>query len=120
MMSSLITTSNVEPQRQDAIVTTRVVRLSLASACLGWMFDAFDVQLFTVILFPCVKPTNFHRTVPTPPQGNGNCAWVLARQQCSNDSKQPPALAAVRRTASRLILLASACPWCCAADCRAA
>jgi MFS family permease len=29
-------------------------RLALLSACLGWMFDAFDLQLFTVILFPCI------------------------------------------------------------------
>jgi MFS family permease len=28
---------------------------SLLSACLGWMFDAFDMQLFTVILFPSVS-----------------------------------------------------------------
>jgi MFS family permease len=29
-------------------------RSALLSACLGWMFDAFDLQLFTVILFPCI------------------------------------------------------------------
>ena len=29
-------------------------RLAVLSACLGWMFDAFDLQLFTVILFPCI------------------------------------------------------------------
>jgi MFS family permease len=28
---------------------------SLGSACLGWMFDAMDLQLFTVILFPSVS-----------------------------------------------------------------
>jgi len=28
---------------------------SLASACLGWMFDAMDLQIFTLILFPCVS-----------------------------------------------------------------
>jgi len=31
------------------------VRASLASACLGWMFDAMDLQLFTLILFPSVS-----------------------------------------------------------------
>src|SRR5215813_5547039 len=33
---------------------TASTRLALLSACLGWMFDAFDLQLFTVILFPCI------------------------------------------------------------------
>jgi MFS family permease len=28
---------------------------SLVSACLGWMFDALDLQIFTLILFPCVS-----------------------------------------------------------------
>lgn len=28
---------------------------TLTSACLGWMFDAMDLQLFTLILFPCVS-----------------------------------------------------------------
>jgi MFS family permease len=28
---------------------------SLISACLGWMFDALDLQIFTLILFPCVS-----------------------------------------------------------------
>src|SRR3984885_11108880 len=32
-----------------------IVWASLGSACLGWMFDAMDLQLFTVILFPSVS-----------------------------------------------------------------
>jgi MFS family permease len=32
----------------------RTARIALISACLGWMFDAFDLQLFTVIVVPCV------------------------------------------------------------------
>jgi MFS family permease len=55
----------LEEVRMDAAVhepkaPTRVApktasgRLALLSACLGWMFDAFDLQLFRVILFPCI------------------------------------------------------------------
>lgn len=33
----------------------RVVWLSLASAWLGWLFDAMDLQIFTVILFPSIS-----------------------------------------------------------------
>lgn len=29
--------------------------LALASACLGWMFDAMDLQIFTLVLFPSVS-----------------------------------------------------------------
>jgi MFS family permease len=32
-----------------------VAWLALASACLGWMFDAMDLQIFTLILFPSVR-----------------------------------------------------------------
>src|ERR1700693_3213336 len=56
------------------------------------------------------RPTNFHRTVPTPPQGNGNCAWVVARQQCSkfpNKHRLSPQYAERHCVSSCLPLLAS-------------
>lgn len=34
---------------------SRLAWISLASACLGWMFDAMDLQIFTLILFPSVS-----------------------------------------------------------------
>jgi MFS family permease len=30
-------------------------RMALVSACLGWMFDAMDLQIFTLIQFPSVS-----------------------------------------------------------------
>jgi len=35
--------------------TRWVIRASLASACLGWMFDAMDLGIFTLILYPSVS-----------------------------------------------------------------
>jgi MFS family permease len=47
--------SLVEQVRVAVEPTQWVVRASLASACLGWMFDAMDLQIFTLILFPSVR-----------------------------------------------------------------
>jgi MFS family permease len=43
--------------------------MALASASLGWMFDAMDLQLFTLILFPCVS-----ELIATHDQGQ--VAWI--------------------------------------------
>jgi MFS family permease len=43
--------------------------IALLSACLGWMFDAMDLQLFTLILFPSVS-----ELIGTGDQGK--VAWV--------------------------------------------
>lgn len=34
---------------------TKIAWLALGSACLGWMFDSMDLNLFTLILFPTVS-----------------------------------------------------------------
>jgi MFS family permease len=36
-------------------LTSRVVWLSFGSACLAWMFDAMDLTIFTLVLFPSVS-----------------------------------------------------------------
>src|SRR5947209_20457808 len=54
MTTGRITMSSVEQIRVAVEPTQWVVRVSLASACLGWMFDAMDLQIFTLILFPSV------------------------------------------------------------------
>jgi MFS family permease len=43
--------------------------MALASASVGWMFDAMDLQLFTLILFPCVS-----ELIATHDQGQ--VAWI--------------------------------------------
>jgi MFS family permease len=40
--------SRIEASRLDS-------RMALVSACLGWMFDAMDLQIFTLIQFPSVS-----------------------------------------------------------------
>jgi MFS family permease len=35
--------------------TSRARWLSFGSACLAWMFDAMDLTIFTLVLFPCVS-----------------------------------------------------------------
>ncbi|HVC62406.1 MAG TPA: MFS transporter [Acetobacteraceae bacterium] len=42
---------------------------TLVSACLGWMFDAMDLQIFTLILFPCVSELIGTRNL-------GQVAWI--------------------------------------------
>jgi MFS family permease len=45
----------VRPADGRAAVTPTVAWTALASAFLGWMFDAMDLQIFTLILFPSVS-----------------------------------------------------------------
>jgi len=42
-------------RKSGALAPNWVQWASLASACLGWMFDTMDLQLFTLILFPSVS-----------------------------------------------------------------
>lgn len=39
----------------DSSETTQYQKLVLLSAFLGWMFDSMDLNIFTLILFPCIK-----------------------------------------------------------------
>jgi MFS family permease len=41
--------------RAASSVIPLVAWLALGSACLGWMFDSMDLNLFTLILFPTVS-----------------------------------------------------------------
>jgi len=34
---------------------SRIAWLSFLSACLAWMFDAMDLTIFTLVLFPSVS-----------------------------------------------------------------
>ena len=34
---------------------SRTIRISFGSACLAWMFDAMDLTIFTIVLFPSVS-----------------------------------------------------------------
>ena len=35
--------------------TSRIIAISFGSACLAWMFDAMDLTLFTLVVFPSVS-----------------------------------------------------------------
>src|SRR5215813_2652031 len=47
----------LEPAATDirAEPTSLILWLSFGSACLAWMFDAMDLTIFTLVLFPCVS-----------------------------------------------------------------
>jgi MFS family permease len=49
--------SALDPTASDvrAGLSSRTVWLSFGSACLAWMFDAMDLTIFTLVLFPCVS-----------------------------------------------------------------
>jgi MFS family permease len=44
-----------ENSTSDASEITKYQKLVLLSAFLGWMFDSMDLNIFTLILFPCIK-----------------------------------------------------------------
>lgn len=50
------TTSDLTALRDEAAsLITRYHKLVLASAFLGWMFDSMDLNVFTLILVPCIR-----------------------------------------------------------------
>ena len=53
-MSSLSRVAGSTPGQPRIVAVRPAAWASFASACLGWMFDAMDLQLFTLILFPSV------------------------------------------------------------------
>lgn len=54
-MSTLEQTSEVSRLPQRMAPDSASAGMALASACAAWMFDAMDLQIFTLILFPTVS-----------------------------------------------------------------